>query len=359
MILPRNHLIGLERPNQDYNTRLDGLRLDYNEMVPYLEPELFQAIKDKLTPELLTAYPEVKPVYEILANSLGVRPEQLVLTSGSDSGIKQIYETFCNEGDEVIITFPTYGMFQGYCELMNLSCKKVLHNSDDFRIAPQNIINNITERTKIIAIANPNGNVGSAMPDYDLEYIIKEAERKGVVVLLDQAYNDYYEDNWGSRIDEFDNLVIVRTFSKAWGIAGLRFGYILTNETLRKYIYAMKPVVEINSVAALVAEYLLTSGVEKIKGIVIETKKGKERLAQSMEELDFKVYRGYANFIQVWFGSRKEDIMNELRNKKIYVKDNGNEGLLAGSVRITVGPVSQMNVLINTIKGVLSYESTK
>lgn len=359
MILPRKHVLSLKRPKKDSTTRLDGLRLDYNEMVPNLQDELFTAIKNQLTPAHFTAYPEVNEVYVNLAKKLNVTPEQLVLTSGSDSGIKQIYETFCNEGDEVLITFPTYGMFEGYCEMMNLSCEKVEHHKPDFHITSDDVIKKISSKTRIIAIANPNGNVGSIITDYDLENIIKFAEKRNILILLDQAYNDYYEDIWGSRICEFNNLVIVRSFSKAWGIAGLRFGYILTNLKLREYIYSMKPVTEINSIAALAANYLLTNGARKIKEIVDETIIGKEFLATNLEEMGFKVYRGHANFIQVWFGESKKDILLQFKKGKIYVKENGDAGLLAGSVRITVGPTKEMVAVIDSIKGVFQYESIK
>lgn len=353
MIQPKKHYHNFERPKQLYETRLDDLRLDYNELVPHLGNELFQEIISQMRAEHFTAYPEMKPAYEALSEYLGVPEDNLILTSGSDSAIRQILETFCYEGDEIITTFPTYGMYMGYSEIMNLNCIKIGH-LDDFTIDTDQILATITNNTKIIAIANPNGNTGSIIPKEKLETIILYAQKRDVLVLLDQAYCEYYKDDWGPRINEFENLVLVRTFSKSWGIAGLRYGYILTNKILRSYIYKAKPVVETNSVAVFAASYLLKYGQDRIKKMVEETKAGKEYLAQQMEELGYRVYRGYANFIQVFFGEETEMICKELAKRKIGIKYNGDQGVLAYSARITVGPVKEMQHFVKVLKEVCS-----
>jgi len=347
MIEPRRHLKDFERPSQPYETRINSLRLDYNETVPYLPGSLYEDLISRIRPDHLTAYPEMNLIYRNLARSLDIEEDQIVITAGSDGGIRQVLETFCSEGDEVIISYPTYGMYTGYSEIMNLNCKKVNYNSD-FSIDYLAFFNEITDKTKVIAIANPNGNIGSIIPGDELEMIIVEAYKRNIIVLLDQAYHEYYPDHWENKINEYTNIVIVRTFSKAWGIAGLRLGYILTNSRLRSYIYKTKPVVETNSIAVLAGNLLLENRAT-IEAFTLDTLEGKEYLARELESAGFKVYRGFANFIQVDFGQQKETILKRLYEANILVKDNGETGVLGGYVRITVGPKYYMEKVVGHI----------
>jgi histidinol-phosphate aminotransferase len=348
MIRPRKHLETLTRTSQEWITRANSIRLDLNELVPHLDERAFEEIRSQLEPWIFTAYPEVNRVYQILAESLGISKDHFVLISGSDAGIRQIIEVFCDPGDALMISYPTYGMYEVYAQIFNLECIKV-HYHADFTINAKDFVTCITENTKVIAIANPNGAIGCVLPVPDLEYIITAASMQGAVVLLDEAYIHYFEDRWTARVDEFDNLVLVRTFSKAGGIAGLRFGYILTNPSLKEWLIKAKPVVEINSIAAEVGSYLLKNP-QIIYQAVRASKEGKFYLVQALRELGFEVYGGEANFVHVKFGRHKAAIYRELEARQIRVKDQTESELLGEYTRITIGPVAYMNVLLDAIR---------
>lgn len=347
MIRPRKHFKNLTRYPQDWITRSDKLRLDFNELVPHFNKEAFEEILSQLQPWMFSAYPEVNQVYQNLAVSLRVSVDHLVLTSGSDGGIRQTIQVFCDPGDAIMISHPTFGMYWVYSQIFNLECIKI-HYHEDFSIDIQEFVVGITDKTKILAIANPNGAIGCVMQDSDLEYIIKTASENGTIVLLDETYLDYHEDHWTKRVDDFDNLVLIRSFSKAGGIAGLRFGYLLTNPTVKEWIVKANPYMEINSTAALVGNYLIKNP-QVIRKSVNETKEGRAYFVEALREMGFEVYCGEINFVLVKFGNRKLNIYREFEKRKIIVMDQSNKELLREYTRITAGPKSYMKIVIDAI----------
>lgn len=351
MIRPRKHLEPIRRDLQSWGARGQSLRLDMNELVPHLDEQVFADLVSSLQPWMITAYPEVNPVYEALTESLGLSREHFLLTSGSDAGIRTVIEAFCDPGDTLIITYPTYGMYEVYAQIYNLGCIKVFHRPD-FSLDTKEILNALDERAKLIAIANPNGAIGCVIPQEELQVIIRQASANGTVVLLDEAYLHYYEDHWTQQIDEYDNLVLVRTFSKAGGLAGLRFGYLLSNPALREWLFKIKPVVEINSLSALFGSHLLRN-LQIIEGAVAASLDGKDYLIKRLRDAYFETYSGYTNFIQVKFGPFKEAIHAGLKQRNILVKDQSGSELLHDYTRITIGPRREMDMLLEAIFAVL------
>lgn len=347
MIRPRKHLELIWRDPQSWGARGDSLRLDMNELVPHLDEQVFAELVSSLRPWMISAYPEVNPAYESLTETTGLSRDHFLLTAGSDAGIRTVIEAFCDPGDALVITYPTYGMYEVYAQIYDVRCVKVSHRHD-FSLDPVDILNALDERTKVIAIANPNGAIGCAVPTSDLQLIIEHASGNGAVVLLDEAYIHYYQDHWTQRIDDYDNLVIVRTFSKAGGLAGLRFGYLLSNPALREWLFKIKPVIEISSVAAIFGAYLLKHP-EVVERAVKATLQGRDYLLARLREADFETYCGATNFIQVKFGPYKEAVLEELSKRKIRVKDQSGSELLREYTRITFGPREEMDLLLDAV----------
>jgi histidinol-phosphate aminotransferase len=350
VIRPRKHLENLERHKQGWDTRADSLRLELNEIVPHIDEYVFTKIMGAVKPWMFSAYADMNPVYMALARALKMSEDHFVLTNGADTGIRQVLEVFCDLGDEIIVPFPTYEFYRIYAEILNLKCVKVKY-SNEFELSVGEIFNSIKPATKVIAIANPNGAIGCVMEAHDLELIIDKASENGAIVLLDEAYIDYYGESWINRVDEFDNLVVLRTFSKAGGLAGLRFGYIVTNPEIRKWLYKTMPNVEINSMAALAGRYLLENP-DVIDYAVKKTLEGKSYLLNALKDLGLGGYAGYANFILVKFGAKRKKILEALHNEKIRVKDCAGDELLDEYTRITVGPREYMEKLVGIIKSI-------
>jgi histidinol-phosphate aminotransferase len=347
VIRPREHLRDVVRTAQPWLTRRDDIRLDLNELVPHLDEEAFADIVARLEPWMFTAYPEVRRVYDAVSTALGVTVDHVVLTSGADAGIRHTLEAFCDPGDAVVIAHPTYAMYEVYARLLDLDYTLVDYH-DDFTLPVDELLAAIGPSTKVLCLANPNGAIGCAFAEDELDTLFRSASSDGVLVLLDEAYAHFVDDPWPSRIDEYDNVAVIRTFSKAWGIAGLRFGYVLTNPEVQSWVAKMRPNVEINSVAAAAATYLLEHP-EVHERAVANWVLGKRHLAEGLRELGFDVYEGFANFVQVRFAEHDERVRATLGERRIRFRDQSASPLLNEYTRITVGPVEVMEVVIAAV----------
>jgi histidinol-phosphate aminotransferase len=349
-------LVTLERKGQDWWSRAENVRLDLNELVPHLPAGAFDQILASIRPWMFSAYPEVNPVLDRLARSLGVDVGQIVLSNGSDAAIRQVFDVFCDVGDRVVATTPTYGMYSVYAKLLDAEFTPIEYGSDF--VLPTALILDLIERsdgrTKLVAIADPNGAIGCEADPDAIVRIIDSASANGAVVLLDEAHVHFHADRWPHRVNEFDNLVLVRSFSKACGLAGLRLGYLLTNPMLRRLIDKARPVVEINSMAAAAAMYLLDHP-EVIAGVVEECKRGKEFLAGELCRLGVNVYSGYGNFLLADFGGEeaRAAVVRALAERQVRVRSHDGSPLLGRYVRITAAPVNVLRPVVEIIRQVL------
>lgn len=355
MISPKRYLLSIKRPAQFKKNRLDYLRLDGNESPLEFNEKFLDEIRENITSKLITAYPELELFYKNLANYLNVETDNLIITPGSELAIKQVLETYCNNSDEVMIIHPTYGMFQGYCELLNIKYK-LISISQNLKINIQDIFNSFNKRTKIIAIANPNGNTGSFLKDYEILELLKFGKDNNVLILLDQAYIEFSTSNleYSNLINEYDNLIIIRTFSKSLGMAGLRIGFILSNHINRENMMKMKPVHEISSLSAMIGNLLITEYAKDIEINVNILKKSKYFLEKEMKKRKIKTFPGEGNFIQIFLFDYKDNVIKKLKSRYILVKDNGDSGILAGSIRVTLGNQEQMQKLVEVIDEVIN-----
>jgi histidinol-phosphate aminotransferase len=357
MLRPRAHLVDITRTGQSWGSRADILRLDMNELVPDLGQAAFSAIVARMRPSTFSAYPEVNALYCKLAAHLGKKVENIVLTSGSDAGIRQTIETFCDPGDEMLIVHPTYGMYEVYARIFNLTCSRVACRPD-FAVDIGELMRSLDRDIKLLAIANPNGVLGLKIQPAALEPVIRKASERGTTVLLDEAYVEFNDDGWGNRIDEFDNLVLARTFSKAGGLAGLRIGYLLSNEIMRGWLYRVKPVVETNTIAILAADYLLDHP-EVMAGFVTGTDLGRTYLSSTLTGLGFEVHPGHANFVLVDFGAHRAAIVAELQRRRIVVRDYGGDDFWSRFTRITLGDPTVMSLVVDAVECAVAQDAVR
>jgi histidinol-phosphate aminotransferase len=351
MITPRKHLEAVHRGFKGLEGRHDSLRLDLNELVPHLEQDVFEHLLRQISPSTISAYPEVKPLYDALSSSLGFACENVLITSGSDSAIRHVIEAFCDPGDTVVITYPTYFMYEVYTQVYGLNCIRINYCSD-FTISYCDLSASLTCGAKVIAIANPNGIIGSIIPEPILRELIEAASKRSILVVLDEAYVQYYVDHWSQLIDRYDNLVLLRTFSKAAGLAGLRLGYILTNGYLRQHLDKVRPVIEVNSIAALFGAYIVNNPQVTDRAVQL-TIEGKKYLTRELRKLGFEVYEGYANFVLVKLGPHRKAVLSRFDELNIRVSDLVEAGPAKDYTRITAGPTSDMEFVVNTVRAAM------
>src|SRR5580692_12110358 len=223
----------------------DALRLDFNENTLACSPKV-RGVLGSISAGALTRYPEREPVEAIVAANLGLDPQQVALTNGVDEAIHVLFETFLEAGDELLLPTPTYTMYEVYASATDARIVTV-QAGDDLQFPFDRLMAAITPKTKIIAIANPNSPSGSVATREQLLQIAQRAPH--AVVLVDEAYFHFHGQTVIDLVGTIPNLVVARTFSKAYGLAGLRLGMLAGPMHLMKWIRRVLSPYSVNSLA--------------------------------------------------------------------------------------------------------------
>lgn len=301
-------------------------------------PENFNRYPDPLQLDLKDALSRIK----------GVPIENTFLGNGSDEAIDLLYRAFCNPGkDNVILLPPTYGMYEVSANINDVETRKV-NLLPNFQLDLEGIAEAIDEHTKLIFICSPNNPTGNSIIRTDIETIL--ANFKGLVI-IDEAYINFAKQRtFIQELTEYPNLVILQTFSKAWGLAGLRLGMAFSSSTVIDILNKVKAPYNISQSTqdlALAALQEIAQVNEWIKITVAE----RELLSKSLLELPsvIKVYPSDANFILAEV-TDAEQIYDALVEKGIIVRNRAKVTLCEGCLRITVGTPEENEILLSTLK---------
>lgn len=347
MICPKKHLLTLSRDVQNFDERNGVLRLDMNEYVPHASILLYDKLMKRLTPEVLSAYPLVNEAYHSISRLIGEREEKIVLTPGSDGVIYSTLMAFCKPGDTIAYVEPTYGMYGVYSAMMNLNVKTI-HHGINKTICYEDILNCIDENLKVFILANPNGVTGRDLPfDFVVE-MIKKGNHCGTIILLDEVYaafQDCGHSRYADLTDKYDNLVIARSFSKSYGLAGVRAGYSLSHEVTRKLLISVRNNVEINSVAV---EAIRTwcDYPQELKACIETVVNSKKQLGLLLTEKGLEWVAGCGNFLLIHVPNQNL-WQKQLLQRQISVKWLQLDGECW--IRVTVGSFAYMERFINFI----------
>lgn len=337
----------LTRDRANYSSRKNFLRLDKNERVDSFDEKLFKKIK--ISSFDLTAYPETGKIYKYLSNYLKIPKEQLILIPGSDFGLRICFEYFCNSTKKKIITLnPTFGMVEVYSKLYNLKQVKIGYNSA-FELKYYQLLKNISGKISLIVLANPNSPTGTVLEKKYIYKIISVANKHKVPVVIDEAYFGFYKYSYLKSIKKFQNLIILRTFSKAFGLAGLRAGYLISNKKIIQELQKFRPMYEINSIACKFLEFLLKNK-SFPRNYIRETNKGKKFFEKELSKLKIVFLKSYANFIHIKLGQKKNNIEKALKDKKILTRKGPGVKGFEDFLRITLGPKKEMNKVVGVLK---------
>jgi histidinol-phosphate aminotransferase len=330
------------------NSRLGFIRLDKNERTdPHLS-SFFSKLKKTITSDLISAYPEFDQVYKKLSKKLNVSSNNIIFTAGSDQAIKNTFELFYKKNKEVITINPTFAMTDIYCQIFKTKQIKIYYDKN-LKLSFNKIYDSINKKTCLLILANPNSPTGTIMNKRDLIKIINKAKKFNVKVLLDEAYYEFSNYNFSSKIKSYNNLIIIRTFSKIYGLAGLRLGYVLSNKKIIKNYFAIKPMYEINSVAVKALEILLDKP-NFISFYLKEMRKGEEFAKNFCKKNNFKFIKCYANFFHIDFNYDPLKIQNYLLEKKILIKGGPNVESFENYLRISFAKKSTISFILNKIK---------
>ena len=284
-----------------------------------------------------------------------VRPTQIFLGNGSDEAIDLLYRAFCNPGkDNVILLPPTYGMYEVSASINDVEIRKV-PLTEDFQLQPEKILAKADERSKILFICSPNNPSANKVKREDILFLLDNF--KGLVV-VDEAYIDFSDEpSFTTHLDEFPNLLVMQTFSKAWGLASLRLGMAFASEEIIRILNKIKPPYNISG---LTQETVLAAirNKDKVKTMIREILEEREFLQAELEKLPFiqKIHPSHANFLLVKIANAGQ-VYDDLIEEKVIVRNRSKVLLCEDCLRITVGTRAENVAFIDALKKVVKLES--
>jgi histidinol-phosphate aminotransferase len=328
------------------------IKLASNENPLGCSPRVKQALSDTIDEACL--YPDASN-YELkhtIAEGLGVKPSEVFCGTGSDLLIRVICSTFINPGDESIMAEVTFSRYDAATKLMG--GKSVVVPMKNHGLDLDKMVDSITDRTKIIWLCNPNNPTGTIFKKTDLERII-DIIPENVIVIMDEAYIEYVTDkeypDTLSLLHKYPNMVILRTFSKAYGLASLRCGYGIANEELVNYFNTVIGPFDVNLFAQNAAVAALQDK-EYLKFVQQTNKLGREYLYKEFQKLGLHYIETNANFIMVRTRLDDKIVFNELLKKGIIIRPGYLLGM-PGWMRVTIGTKSQNEKFISALTEVL------
>jgi histidinol-phosphate aminotransferase len=323
-----------------------GLRLDFNENTFACSPRVLDAL-GRISRDDLTRYPEREPVERRVAEHLGLAPAQVLLTNGVDEAIHVLCQTYLDAGAEILLPVPTYSMYEVYASGTPARVVQV-HAATGFQFPLTAVLAAITPATRLIAIANPNSPTGQVVHRDDLLRVVEAAPH--AAVLVDEAYFHFHGETVLDLIGHVPNVIVARTFSKAYGLAGLRLGVLCAAEESMRWMRRAISPYSVNSVAlACLAAALDDEGY--LRWYVSEVLASRAMLEAALRRIRLPFWPSQGNFVLVKIGARHRAFVEAMRARGVLVRDRSSDPGCDGCVRITVG------IEEHTVQGIAALEA--
>lgn len=328
---------------------LNGIKLNANEAARSVDSDSSKG---------MNRYPEIRPLSltSQMAGHYGVEPENVLITRGSSEGIDLLIRTFCAAArDNVLSTPPTFEMYRTYADIQGIEVIEVpLLPQQDFAIPTRDLLDACTQQTKLIFLSTPNNPAGNVIPRTALLKILEARAGKSVVV-IDEAYIEYSEqESMASQVSEYDNLVVLRTLSKAMALAGARCGAVIAPRDVTALLNGVLAPYALATPVIASAELAMSRvRLANARSLIQETIAERERLRTALGESNVvrKIWPSEANFLLVEF-SDFDGMLCRLDDVGITVRTFANDPLLKNCMRITVGLEDDNNQLIKLVRSI-------
>ncbi len=329
-----------------------NIKLDAHEH-PY---DLPVKLKDKILKKIkvlpFNRYPDsmATQLRCMLAKNLKVNPSQIMLGNGSDELISYIIGLFSANSSRVIFPSPTFSMYSIISTVYNAIPIPVLLKNN-FEIDDNKILKYTSgKNSKVIFISYPNNPTGNCFSEEKIERIISKS---GCIVVLDEAYFEFSGKTFLHKLKKYPNLIILRTFSKGYGLAGLRIGYLIAKKEIVDMLLKIRLPYNLNSISQFSAIEVLKAKhtlLPKIKEIIKE----RNRLYEKLSEIDgIYPFKSDANFILFRVDNSSKNIYQKLKSKGILIKNLDDGRLLKNCLRVTVGTKNENNTFLKTIRRIV------
>jgi histidinol-phosphate aminotransferase len=298
--------------------RADKLRLDFNENTVGCSPRVLDFLRERLSEDGLSVYPEYVEAKPELAAFFGVSPDELILTNGTDEAIQVLVNTYVDRGGDVFLLRPSYAMYRFYAEVAGATIREIDYRPSDL-----------------------------AFPLEPLLCILEKA--RNAAVLIDEAYFEFSGLTALPLIQRCPNLFVSRTFSKVYGMAAMRIGCLFSCPRNIGYLRKAQSPYSVNTLAVLAARAAIQDRAY-IENYVAEVLAARDLLRAGLDELGIPYYPSDANFILMRIGPRSIEVRDRLREKGVLVRDRSYD--IPGTVRVTVGTREQIGRFLEELKGI-------
>ena len=321
-----------------------SVKLDANEGNKDLFKDLIKDIGDDF---YLNLYPDdnYTQLKEAIVNYIGCKIENISVGNGSSELLDLCVKTFVDTNELILSLDPTFSMYSIYAKIVN-SRYIGAGEGNDFTINVDDIIKSIEENNpKLTIICNPNNPTGTTIKRDDVLRIVKSTDN---VVIVDEAYMEFSNESVVDEIENYDNLIVVKTMSKAFSMAGIRTGYLIANEELVKTIEKVRPPYNLNSISALLATKALKQK-DKMLSYVENLKVEREKIYEKLLDMGVKAYKSGANF--VFFSSKVDNLAEKLIDNDVLIRKFG--GKLDNYYRVTVGSPKENEAFLDAMKKIV------
>jgi len=356
MIRPRKAIEDLKKYRPPQEGRGGKMRLDFNENTVGCPPEVIRALRRALNREALTRYPEYAEGRRTLATYFGVAPEELLLTNGTDDAIKTVCDAFVDPGDVLLVPSPTFPVYEFFNHVAGGKIERIRYDAA-FRLPTAEFTGALKKQAiRWVALANPNNPTGTQISQDDLKAILLASP--DTLVLVDEAYQDYSGETVLPWIRNYPNLIVTRTFSKAFGLAALRLGCLFANVELLESLQRGQNPFAVNSLA-LLAALVAIEYTPQVRKYAEQVRQNRAAFCRWLGAKEIPYAPSASNFVLTRVGKAAPEIAQRLKAQGILVRDWSYDPYLQGCLRFTIGSATQMRRLRAGLTEVASLIETR
>ncbi len=344
MIEPKKNLENITPYYTDMYPDSWDMKLDSNENYIGPSTKVVNAIRN-IDVEDISRYPFYGVLYESVAKYYDIDISNIVLTNGADEAISAVLNTYVNAGDKVVTVSPSFSMPEIYSSIIGAQYVKVPYKNK-WKYPFDDVISEIDENTKAVILTTPNNPTGDIVPEDEIISIIEKYPAK--LIILDETYANFSGFTNVPLIKKYENVVIIKSMSKDFALAGLRLGYVISNSANISNIKKILSPYNVNNIA-VIAGVAALNDTKYINYVKNEINNAKTFLKEELTKLGFVPYESFANFILVDFKDKSDWIYEKLKENKIAVKKFSNPEL-KNFIRITLPTLSGAKRLLGYIK---------
>ncbi|MBO6214231.1 MAG: histidinol-phosphate aminotransferase family protein, partial [Lachnospiraceae bacterium] len=268
--------------------RAKFVRLDQNENPDGLPKWLFDSVMEKVTPEFLSIYPEETIPTIKYAELIGLEKDNVTFTDGSVVGMGYVIKVFGEKNKDILCVTPYFEFFELYAKMAGMNVRQLQYEKD-FSYRIETTLNSINEDTGIVVLVNPNMPVGNAYSRESIIRVIKKAKDNNAIVIIDEAYYYFYDQTAVDMVKNYDNVFVLRTFSKMLSIPALRLGSIISSRDNISYIKKYKPPYTVNSIALLFAEAIVDNHERLMTELKFQYQEGKDYIIKKLLDNNYEI----------------------------------------------------------------------